>query len=86
VKPIQHEPGWHGAFTRNEALGAWRNGTPVVKQNSEPYDSTPDGTPGVVLGSIPDYREGGQMFYFVEWADKPKVAVGCDGRKLRAVS
>lgn len=81
---IGYEPGWHGAFTRNEELGAWRNGTRVVKQNSEPGDSTPDGTMGTVLGSMrhPDPTWKGALAYFVEWDDKPRVAVGCMGYKV----
>ena len=81
---IGEEPGWIGAFTRHEELGAWRNGTRVVKQASEPHDGTPDGTPGVVLGSLMEHQSK-QLLYFVEWANRPRVAVGCMGFKLKPV-
>lgn len=54
-----------------EAPGALPNGTEVVKVNSEPGDGHPDGTEGIVVGSIgPAYMEkfGRDMLaYFVEW-------------------
>lgn len=64
---------------RDEAPGAWRNGTPVVKANSQPDDGTFDGTPGVVLGSIDVSNQGkpGRFAYFIEWADKPGLPVFC---------
>lgn len=79
------EPGWYGMFTRNQAKGAIPNGTKIVKANSEPGDTTTDGTPGIVLGSLraPDSL-GGLLFYFVEWADKPKQPIGTFGLKIRA--
>lgn len=86
MKPIQKEPGWIGAFTRHEQLGAWRNGTRVVKQNSEPKDATPDGTPGVVLGSLAEPEGERRLIYFIEWANAPRVAVGCMGFKLKVVT
>ena len=78
------ERGWAGQFTRAVADGAWPNGTRVVKQKSEEGDSTPDGTPGIVLGSLrfPDVMNNA-IFYFVAWADAPRVAVGCMEWKLR---
>jgi hypothetical protein len=84
---IRYWPGWTGAFTRNEALGAWRNGTKVVKVNSEEGDGHPDGTPGVVLGSIshPEVH-GGMVFYFIEWGPRPLVAVGTVGSKVQPMS
>lgn len=76
---ISQEPGWIGMFTRNEALGAWRNGTRVRKRNSQPDDATTDGTLGTVLGSIGDAEV---LFYFVEWDDKPRFAVGVMAAKV----
>ena len=83
---MRMEDGWTGLFTRQDVLGAWKAGTRVAKVNGEPGDATANGTPGVVLGSIahPDVH-GGEVFYFIEWADAPKVAVGCMARKLRVV-
>lgn len=58
-----------------EAPGAFPNGTEVIKVNSEPGDGHPDGTEGVVIGSIgPQYMEkfGRDMLaYFVEWNGTP---------------
>lgn len=81
------EPGWNGMLTRNEAEGAFRNGTRVRKRNSEPNDTHPDGTEGTILGSIPNEtrdsftnEEGVEVIieylYFVEWDPLPKWAVG----------
>lgn len=60
----------------SEAPGAWRNGTVVAKANSQPDDGTPDGTRGIVLGSI-DVREKGPatFAYFVEWSNRPGLPV-----------
>lgn len=82
---IKTEPGWTGVFTRDEVLGAWRNGTRVVKHKSEPGDGTPDGTPGVVLGSmlVRDDDSRARLLYFIEWADHPRLAVACVATKLR---
>jgi hypothetical protein len=75
---IRHRQGWVGAFTRETAPGAIKSGTRVVKQNSEPGDGHPDGTPGVVLGSMPvdePSKPNIRILYFVEWAPKPRCAV-----------
>lgn len=81
------EPGWIGAFSREQAAGALPNGTRVVKHNSEPRDGTPDGTPGVVLGSgcatFPEAGGETVFFYWIEWAHRPRVAVGVMATKLR---
>ncbi len=76
-------PGWTGAFTTEQAEGALPNGTRIEKTKSEPKDATPGGTPGTILGSIshPGVMNGAIM-YFVEWDDRPKVAVGVMGWKL----
>lgn len=82
------EPGWVGAFSRNEAEGAFPNGTRIYKARMEKGDATPIGIRGVVLGSWPVPSEQGKVhslpdpdyevrhIYFVEWDDKPRVAVG----------
>jgi hypothetical protein len=82
--PLRHEPGWAGAFTRGTAEGALPNGSLVIKANAEPGDGHPDGTPGVVLGSIihPDVMDG-QLAYFVEWAPRPRTAIVTVADKLR---
>lgn len=71
---IHDHPGWVNPFTTNQAPeAAFTNGTRIVKAKHEPNDWTPLGTRGTVLGSIYDRKLGAA--YFVEWDDKPKVAV-----------
>lgn len=81
------EPGWLGAFSRAQALGALRNGSRVVKTKGEPNDGTPDGTPGIILGSgeitHQELPGGSGLMYWVEWANRPRVAVGVMAWKLR---
>jgi hypothetical protein len=82
---IGNEPGWIGAFTRNQVEGALVNGTRVVKIKEDAKgDFTPIGSQGVVLGSLsaPDLE---YVFYFVEWDNKPKIAVGVTGWKIGIV-
>lgn len=85
--PFREEAGWVGHFTRGQASGALPNGTRIVKTRSEPGDGTPDGTPGVVLGSFshPAIQDGAIM-YFLEWASKPRVAVGAIHWKVREMA
>jgi hypothetical protein len=80
---FQPEAGWIGAFTRHQEPGAIENGKRVVKTASEPGDATPDGTPGVVLGSMREPDGARRYLYFVEWAGSTRVAVACAGNKLR---
>lgn len=81
---LREEPGWFGAFTRATAPGAIPGGTRIAKCDSEDGDSTPDDTPGVVLGSISHPEvENGALLYFVEWSNRPGLAVACMGFKVR---
>lgn len=61
-----------------------------MKQRSEDASETPDGSSGVVLGSIstaglhvnvPEHLTS-DFFYFVEWDHSPGKAVGCISAKL----
>lgn len=87
---IGYHPGYTGAFTRHQAEGAIPNGTTVVKAVSEEGDGTPNGTPGVVLGSIdgslidPEMcrRYNARFMYWVEWSTAPRVAVAVVDRKI----
>jgi hypothetical protein len=83
---IKNEPGWFGSFTRAQAPGApLPNGTRVCKVASDKKgDITEIGTRGTILGSLkhPDGRS--LFFYFVEWDDKPKVAIGVTDWKIEA--
>lgn len=49
---VGYEPGWVGAFWRQQAPGALVNGSRVVKVKAEKGDLTPLGTQGTVLGSM----------------------------------
>lgn len=81
---VHYEPGWRGAFTRATAVGAMPSGTRIVKASSEEGDATPDGTPGIVLGSFSHPSvQAGIVLYFVEWADKPKQAMAVTEAKVR---
>lgn len=92
------EPGMLGVFTRDQAEGAIPNGTVIRKRQSEPGDLTPDGTVGVVLGSIsadgvdqtalaqiPENLRDFDFGYFVEWQSNPKHAVLIIGSKIEEV-
>jgi hypothetical protein len=85
--PFQHEPGWHGAFTRGQAPGAIPNGRRIVKTATEDGDTNPLGTMGTVLGSLsrPEVLNGALM-YFVEWDTMPRVAVGVIANKIGELS
>lgn len=80
---IKEWPGYVGAFTRNEALGAWRNGTRLEKVKSEDGDAHELGDECAVLGSM---VHQGQLAYFVEWDGNPGIAVACMAWKLGPVS
>lgn len=81
---------YYGGFSRYEAKGALANGTRVRKRNSEEGDATPDGTGGIILGSVngrlagvPNAEADGVTYlYFVEWDNRPKVAVGTLDKKI----
>lgn len=79
-------PGWTGSFTSATAPGALKAGTRIVKADRDkggPDDLTPIGTLGTVLGSLYDPALG--IAYFIEWDDKPKVAVLAVAWKVGAV-
>lgn len=81
---IGYERGWRGGFTRNQAEGAYPNGSRIVKAREEDGDATPLGTGGTVLGSLDgsvlDQRNPDgdviRFAYFIEWDTAPRVAVG----------
>lgn len=81
---LDHHPGYKGAFTRFQLTGAYRNGLRIVKVQSEASDATRDGTLGTVLGSINHPERG--IGYFIEWDDKPKVAMLVIAWKVAPVS
>ncbi len=83
---LRLEPGWFGAFTREEAPGALKNGTRIVKVWCEAGDATRLGIQGTVLGSIihPSIDSGNPM-YFIEWDNRLRCAVGTITKKIAAV-
>lgn len=96
---IGTEAGMVGIFTRNEESGAIKNGTVIRKRQSETGDQTPDGTVGVVLGSVsadgvdtnalaqvPENLRDFDFGYFVEWQTMPKCAVLVIGSKIEEVN
>jgi len=79
---VKEHAGYLLPFSKNQAKGAWENGSRVVKDGSDPDgDMTPDGIEGKILGSLktPD----GKYAYFVEWDNKPKMPIFCVQEKLR---
>lgn len=82
-----------GTFTRDEAEGAIPNGTTIVKVNSEDTDGHPDGSRGVILGSLDarDLPTDGiaphllpvTYVYFVEWKATPWIAVAILDTKVK---
>lgn len=79
------EHGWMGFFTRNQVKGAYANGSRVMKIFSDPGDGTPLGTEATVLGSIWAAARPNVVLYFVEWDDKPRVAVAVANHKIGPV-
>ncbi len=77
---VREHPGYHGLFTRDEVLGAYRNGSRVTKTHAEPGDAHPNGATATVLGSIAHPDIG--VAYFVEWDDKPTFAVLVVARRV----
>jgi hypothetical protein len=84
---VTEHDGYFGVFTRETYPGALPSGTRVRKTRFDPGDSTPEGSLGTILGSTghPDMIEKFGPFYFIEWDDKPRVAVGMAGIKLESV-
>jgi hypothetical protein len=81
---FNYEPGYVGAFTRNQVEGAFLNGSKIVKVKSEKDDAHAIGDRGSVLGSIeiPDSEPDRRIMYFIEWDNLPCVAVACSAWKL----
>jgi hypothetical protein len=79
---FQYEPGYQGAFTRDQAEGAITNGSMVVKVKRETGDSHRIGDRATILGSIREPYKPGRIMYFIEWESEPHVAVACIGWKL----
>lgn len=87
MRGIGEQPGYNGAFTRDQAKGAIPNGTRITKINSEPGDTNADGSTGRVLGSVCfDYEGGPVIAYFVEWDARRHWAVLCVEKKLTPTS
>lgn len=73
---LKPEPGWYGVFTRAQVLGAYPNGTRVVKVAQDPGgDLNPLGATGTILGSMRHPERPDQLAYFIEWDSHPRLAV-----------
>lgn len=71
---IDFHEGYLSPFTRDQYPGAIENGARVAKLvRSDPTDITAPGTLGTVLGSIG--APGVGVAYFIEWDNRPRVAV-----------
>jgi len=80
---FHEEPGYVGWFTREQAAGAWENGTTVEKIRKDPTDDHAIGERAIILGSIRNPAEPGLgIMYFVEWDRTPGYAVACIDWKL----
>lgn len=79
---IKEHQGYTGAFTKAQAEGAIPNGTTIVKVWDEGGDSHKVGDTGTVLGSVYHPIGNIEFFYFVEWDDSPKLAVGIIDKKI----
>jgi hypothetical protein len=85
------EPGWIGAFTRQQAQGTHviPNGVRIVKASAE--TGVPRGTLGTVLGSMwfDTARQtarldgGDRLLYFVEWDILPRKAVSVHDFRIK---
>lgn len=84
MTPPRFYPGWVGLHTRDEVLGAWRNGTRVIKVKTEPGDAHPLGSMATVLGSMQAPDPDRTLGYFVEWDAKPRCAVFVMAAKITA--
>lgn len=68
---IRYHTGYSAPFTRAQHPKAkFRNGRRIIKANSEPGDTNPNGAGGVVLGSIGHDAVG--VAYFVVWDTHPQ--------------
>lgn len=79
---LREHTGWMGLWTDSQAPGCYPNGTRVVKAGYWAGDGTPTGTAGTVLGSL---RGGAMAGYFVEWDNRPRMAVFVEERKVMRV-
>jgi len=78
---LGNRPGWVGVFSTDEAPGAMRNGTRIVKSAKDPGDARGIGATGTVLGSLSDPEWG--LCYFIEWDSQPRVAVAVIAWKVQ---
>jgi hypothetical protein len=88
LKKYADETDLLAAVVREEAEGAYPNGTRVTKTERAPSDAHGPGDEGTVLGSIgPSEFEGHEngYGYFVEWDDLPGVPVFTASWRLRRV-
>jgi hypothetical protein len=73
------------SYTDEQAVGAYPNGSRVVKTASEPSDDHGNGACATVIGSmsvnglrpedLPEAARNASYIYFVEWDDTPGFPV-----------
>lgn len=86
--PPREEPGWLGGFTRDQADGAILNGHRFIKVDEEEGDGHALGDTGTILGSwpipddVPVDTKGSRHWYWVEFDNSPRIAVGVMGWKI----
>lgn len=85
MRPVLvEEPGWTGGVCREQADGAWPNGTRVEKTGYEiggpAFNSHRIGDQATVLGSF-RALDGG-LIYCLEWDDRPKWSILAAGKYL----
>lgn len=78
--------GTDAIYTDDHAEGAWPNGTPVIKINSESADAHPNGTLGVIIGSVGPFPFNGNLTYgYIVLFEGEVIPIGCIGTKLQQV-
>lgn len=95
LRELSKEP-FYAVHTREQAEGAWPNGTSVQKIQSAAEDKHQDGSRATVTGSLgpftrdfikdpptPDDPHLELYFYFVEWEDLPGIPAGILSYKLQ---
>lgn len=76
-------------YTTQSAAGAIPNGTAIEKQNEELGDNHHNGTPGIIIGSLPNPDNNQvradlivKFLYFVDW-NNSGIPVGTIDHKIK---
>lgn len=83
---LKELPGTDALYTDEQAVGAWPNGTPVVKINSAPGDRHPDGSRAMIVGSVGPVRFRGVPTYsYMVLFDGEVIPLGIVMGKIRPI-